>query len=239
MADEEIITTPATEAPSSEPVEASTEATEPVTEAPAQADPEERYAPEAEDKKQPDSVPLHVHKETRDKLKAEIRDLREQLAKANPSQASLQRIAEKWGVEADTVKELAEAIKSESTKEVEQKFGSLVEEQRRAKIEAAFEKEFQDKVVKEYPQLAGKREELKALAFTPQFVKTPLNEIAQRVFGDLIGKATLEEARPGSEKDAEVVDFSKPMTEEQRAKVLADPEARKQYFAYLDAHPLR
>lgn len=231
MADEEIITTPATEAESSEPVETSTEVTETVTAEPAAQ--EERYAPEAE--KQPDTVPLHVHKETRDKLKAEIRDLREQLVKAgSPSKAKLSEIASKWGVEPETISDLAEAIKSESAKEVEARFGSIVEEQKRAKVDAAFDKEFQEKVVKDFPQLAGKKEELKALAFTSQFVKTPLNEIAQKVFGDLLGKGGIEEARLGSDKGGEVVDFRKPMTDEQKAQVLQDPEARKQYYAYLD-----
>ena len=237
MADEEIITTPAEEVKDSEPVKEPSQAVtadeETVTAEP-QA-PEERYAEEAE-KKLPETVPLHVHKETRDKLKAEIRELREQLKASNPSSAKLSEIASKWGVEPDTIKELADAIKSESTREVEARFGGLVEEQKRAKINEAFEKEFQEKVVKDYPQLAGKKDELKALAFTPQFVKTPLNEIAQKVFGDLLGKGSMEEARPASDKGGEVVDFSKPMTPEQKSQILKDPEARSRYYEYLDKH---
>jgi hypothetical protein len=236
MADEEIITPPATEVESSEPVEPSTEVTETVTEAPETAKPEERYAPEPE--KQPETVPLHVHKETRDKLKTEIRELREQLAKTQPSKAKLSEIASKWGVEPETISDLAEAIKSESTREIEAKFGRLEDEQKQAKIDAAFEKEFKDKVLKNYPQLESKKEQIKALAFTKQYINTPVDQIAQQVFGDLLGKGSMEEARPATEKDGEVVDFSKPMTDEQRAKVMADPEARKSYFSYLDSHPL-
>ncbi len=228
MADEEIITTPVEEVKPNEPV---AKEAEPVTEETPQADPQERYA-EAE--KKPDTVPLHTHKEVRDKLKTEIRELREQLKAANPSSAKLSEIASKWGVEPQTISELAEAIKSDSTREIEAKFGTMVEEQKKAKVEAAFDKEFQEKVVKDFPKLAGKKEELKALAFTPQFVKTPLNEIAQKVFGDLLGKGTMEEARPASDKGGEVVDFSKPMTEEQRSQVLKDPEARAKYYKFLD-----
>lgn len=229
MADEEIITTPAEEVKDSEPVETSTEEST-VTE--AEVKPEERYAPEPE--KQPDTVPLHVHKETRDKLKSEIRELREQLAKTQPSQAKLSEIASKWGVEPETISDLAEAIKSESTREVEARFGSIVEEQKKAKIDAAFEKEFQEKVLKDYPQLAGKKDEIKDLAFTQKYFKTPLNEIAQKVFGDLLGKGSVEEARPASDKGGEVVDFSKPMSREQKAELLKDPEARSRYYKYLD-----
>jgi DNA-binding transcriptional regulator YhcF (GntR family) len=235
MADEEIITTPATEEPSSEPVAPQSEER---TDAEAtEQEPEERYSDEVE--KKPDTVPLHVHKETRDKLKAEIRELREQLKSHSPSSAKLSEIASKWGVEPDTISELAEAIKSESTREVEARFGSLVEEQKRKKIDEAFEKDFQDKVAKNYPQLEGKKEQIKALAFTKQYVNTPLDQIAQQVFGDLLGKGSVEEARPASDKGGEVIDFSKPMSREQKAQVLKDPETRARYYSFLDQHPQR
>lgn len=234
MEDEKNVATPAEEVEVSETVESEAPAEEIVAEGES---PEERYEQEAE--KQPETVPLHVHKETRDKLKTEIRELREQLSKAqSPSRAKLSEIASKWGVEPETISELAEAIKSESAREVESKFGSLVEEQKRAKVEEAFNNEF-SKLAKNFPQLEGKRDVIKNLAFTKQYLKTPLDRIAQDVFGDLLGKGGMEEARPSADRGGEVIDFSKPMTPEQKSQVLKDPEARAKYYAYLDQNTLR
>lgn len=196
-------------------------------------DPSERYEEPKEENKKPEAVPLHVHKKVRDELKAENRQLRQLLASQNPSQTKIDDIASRWGVPAEDVKALAEAIKSDSTKEIDQKYSELLEQQKREKVDKAFNDEFEKKIASQYPQLAGKKEQIKALAFTKPFLNKPLDEIAQEVYGDLLPKGKVEQARPASDKQGEVIDFQK-LTDEQLNEVMKNPEAKKKYFDYLD-----
>lgn len=237
MADEKIVPTPAEEVKDGKPAEvAPAEPKEPRANEPAAeaAAPEERYEEAEPDRKDPESVPLHVHIQAKEKYKNEIRELREQLKGANPSAAKISQIAEKWGVDAADVQALAEAIKGDSNREVEAKLSAIEQDRRQAKVDAAFDEEFQ-KLSKSYPQLEGKKRQLKQLAFTRDYLKSPLEQIAQDVFGDFLQKGTLEPSRPSGEGASETLDFSKPLTAEAWDRIKSDPKAKQAYFDYMNS----
>ncbi len=219
--DEQVKPSPEVEAPKSE----ETPPSEPETPA--------RYRETQEPKKE-ESVPVHVHAKVRDELKSENRKLKEELARLqSPSAKTISEISEKWGVEAETVQALVEAAKTESAKEFESKFGDVIKQQQTEKVEKAFDDEF-SKLVKNYPGMEDKKDAVKALAFTKQYANSSLEEITQSVFGSSLAKGTIEGASPATESDGETIDFSKPMTPEQKQQVLANPEAKNQWYAYLD-----
>jgi hypothetical protein len=74
---------------------------------------------------------------------------------------------------------------------------------------------------------------LKALAL--QNPKEPISVLAERLYGvDMQAKATTEnDARPAMDYVTEDVDLRK-ITPEQQERIMADPKARKAYFAALD-----
>jgi hypothetical protein len=232
MADDEIIPTEDEQVKPSEESETIVEDT--------QTDNEEipdRYRETQEPKKE-ESVPVHVHKKVRDELKQENRKLKEELQKLqSPSSRTVSDIAEKWGVEKETVEALVQAAKQESSAEIDAKYGDIVKQQKTEKVNKAFDDEF-SKLVKNYPDMESRKDAVKALAFTPQYKDSSLEEITQTVFGSALSKNTVEEARGTSDSDSETIDFSKTMNPEQKAKVLNNPEARKSYYAYLDKHSL-
>ncbi len=184
--------------------------------------------------KKEESVPVYVHKKVRDELKQENRKLKEELQKLqSPSSRTVSDIAEKWGVEKETVEALVNAAKQESSAEIDAKYGDIVKQQKTEKVNKAFDDEF-SKLVKNYPDMESRKDAVKALAFTQQYKDSSLEEITQTVFGSALSKNTVEEARGTSDSDSETIDFSKPMNPEQKIKVLNNPEARKQWYAYLD-----
>jgi hypothetical protein len=228
MADEQIVPTEDEQVKTSPEVEGQqTEETQPNNE--PEAVPERYQEPKKEE-----SVPVHVHAKVRDELKQENRKLKEELAKLqSPSSRTVSEIAEKWGVEKETVEALVNAAKAESSAEIDAKYGDIVKQQQKEKVDKAFNDEF-SKLVKNYPDMESRKDAIKALAFTPQYKDSSLEEIIQNVFGSALQKGTIEEARGTSDSDSETIDFSQPMTPEQKAKVLANPAARKQWYAYLD-----
>lgn len=225
MADDEIIPTEDEQVKTSQEVEAPTG-----EETPSEQEIPERY----QEPKKEESVPVHVHAKVRDELKQENRKLKEELARLqSPSSRTVSDIAEKWGVEKETVEALVQAAKQESSAEIDAKYGDIVRQQQTEKVNKAFDDEF-SKLVKNYPDMEARKDAVKALAFTPQYKNSSLEEITQNVFGESLQKGTIEEARATSDSEGETIDFSKPMNSEQKQKVLADPAARKQYYAYLD-----
>jgi sugar-specific transcriptional regulator TrmB len=228
MADDEIIPT------EDEQVKPS-----PVEEPQGEPTPPDEVVPDRyQEPKKEESVPVHVHAKVRDELKQENRKLKEELAKLqSPSSRTVSDIAEKWGVEKETVEALVQAAKQESSAEIDAKYGDIVRQQQVEKVNKAFDDEF-SKLVKNYPDMESRKDAIKALAFTPQYKDSSLEEITQNVFGSALSKGTIEEARGTSDSDAETIDFSKPMSREQKQKVLANPEARSKYYAYLDKHTL-
>jgi DNA-binding transcriptional regulator YhcF (GntR family) len=232
MADDEIIPTEDEQVKPSQAVE-----TPQSEETPPNNEPEvvpERY----QEPKKEESVPVHIHAKVRDELKQENRKLKEELAKLqSPSAKTVTEVADKWGVEPETVQALLQAAKQEALAETDAKYGNLAKQQQQEKVEKAFDDEF-SKLVKNYPDMESRKDAIKALAFTPQYKDSSLEEITQNVFGSALQKGTIEEARGTSDGDAETIDFSKPMSREQKAQVLANPEARKKWYAYLDKNSL-
>lgn len=154
-------------------------------------------------------------------------------------------LAEKHNLEAGFVTDFAEKIVSIATKrnvlpkDIEQKLASF--EQANAAVEAkaaelaqekGFQAEFVD-VLKEFPDLADRKEELKQLAFSEGNVNTSLRRLALEFVHDNLkpGRKTAESPLQGKKSVDEVVDFEN-ITEEELAAL--DGEKLDMYLSWVD-----
>ncbi len=195
-----------------------------------EVDPQKRYEP----KPQHETVSLKKHL----KLKEKMREMQAEIqALKTPSAQNIRDLAKEYGVEESFVTKLAETIETQTVKRVEERLSPILKKQERDKVDQAFNVEF-EKLIVNNPKLAGKKEVLKSLAFSPQYLKSSLDVIAAEVFGDLIGTTPTEKSKGGT-GDTVVVDFTKVTSDpEVRAKVMADPETKKKYFKWCDENNL-
>ncbi len=138
------------------------------------------------------------------------------------------QFAEKHGVEPEFLAEFADVIvanvlkKNTLPKEVESQlkdFQAMKAQQESQALQqaqdAGFEKEFGD-VLKEFPDLSARKDDIKQLAFTEGYERLPLRAIAIEYLHDnpIQGRKTAEAPSGGKSEPAEVVDFDN-LTEDQ------------------------
>ena len=155
-------------------------------------------------------------------------------------------LAEKHNLEPDFVKDLLStstdlaAKRGGLSKEAEADLAAIKqmkaqadESARAAAQETGFNKEF-DEVLKEFPDLADRKEDLKQLAFSEGNVNTSLRRIALEYIHDnpppAAGKRSSESPARGKPTETDVIDFAN-ITDEQFDN-LTD-EQHDQYMAYL------
>lgn len=185
-----------------------------------------------------ETVPLSVHLKTKEKLRKarEALQSRAALGKVETPE-SIAALAKKFNVDPEFATELAAIIGNQTKQEVAQMEKTLKDKE----VQSAFEKTFDDEIVKKYPSLADKREIFRTLAFTSANRKKTLEQIAVEAYGNLIGADTAESGTDGTDRDGsvnlETIDFGK-MTEEQTEKVMKDPKAKAALFKWRDDHGL-
>ncbi len=160
--------------------------------------------------------------------------------------AASKALAEKHNLEPDFVKDLLNtstelaAKRGGLSKEAEADLAAIKqmkaqaeESARAAAQETGFNKEFDD-VIKEFPDLADRKEDLRQLAFSEGNVNTSLRRIALEYIHDnpppKPGKKSAETPSRGKATENEVIDFAN-LTEDQFDN-LTD-EQHDQYMAYL------
>lgn len=133
-------------------------------------------------------------------------------------------------------KELKEAKKS-GTLSVEDKetLSDLRKTKATKALRDAYDGEF-EKLAESYPELKDKADQLFKLVQVDGNEEKSLEEVALETFGGFIQKTSSEDNESsggGGNVDISNIDFDN-MTEEQSKAVMADPKAKKAYYAYAD-----
>lgn len=220
---EDTTVTPVVEAITTEPVEGSIASLETVM-------------PEA---KLEETVPLSVYLSLKDDVKDLKKELKEIARPQTKSEvnATLKTFAEKYP---DTDPDAIASIISMAVSEVEAKYTPIIERQDAEKKQVHFDKAFDDiytKALAENPDVQDvDKEVIKALALTPQYNNTPVSDLIKKVYpAGSTGKATTEnDMRMSADTVQKLVDIDS-ITQDQRTKILENPETRKAYFDKLDA----
>lgn len=229
-------------------------------EEPPQGDPPEspKADPPPKVERTPKAVPVGKYNDERHKRQeaeqraADLEAQIKQLSKTPPTENQVddirdlaKELAEKHGLDADFVAEFADKIVSAATKrnvipkELEQQlqsFQAMKAQQEAQALEQAqqqgFENEWQT-VLKEFPDLADRKEDLKQLAFTEGNERTALRRLALEYMHDnpVKGRKTVESPVAGKTGHTEVIDFEN-MTEEQY-KNLSD-EQHDQFMQWVE-----
>jgi len=185
-----------------------------------------------------DSVPLAAHLE----LKRELKALQKTINKTQQSDVSLANsdissIANEYGVDKDFVSKLANAIQTNTQKEVEAKYAPILErqeaERRAEKMEALFDKVFEQSIKEnpDYAKIANKGI-IKSLAFNPANSKKTVVQILEEAYGNSIPtKPSIETARPAPNKQ-DKVDFDS-MNAEEASAASIDPSLKGEYANWL------
>lgn len=199
-------------------------------------DEEEVVVEKSEPKKKPESVPMSVFLE----LKKELKELKGKSQEGKVVDSSIEEIAKQYDVDEGFVNKLANAIKTSTVKEFDEKYSTKIKEFEREKITEKNNKVFDDvfeKTLEAMPEMKGivNKDAIKALAFNPGNSKKTLSQIIEEVYGNtVVGKKTIETAQPVSGSRSEVkVDFTKAGDPAVYAQIKADPELRKQYNEFL------
>lgn len=153
-------------------------------------------------------------------------------------------IADKYDLEAGFVEDIAKLAASQGTRKAEAKLAKELEkrdtETKQARIEREFDTAF-DRISSndKYKGVEVSKENVKALQFANP--DKTVEQIMEELYGGVLramGRDTTEDTRQGAGGgdngiDASTVDFEN-MTAKQREAVMADPEAKAKYYAYLD-----
>lgn len=192
--------------------------------------------------KEPQTVPLSVYLSLKDDVKDLKKEIKESKDSKKPSIiiGGVKELAEKYpDVDHEFIEDLLSSATTQAQEAIEKKYTPILqkqdEERKREAFDKAFEKVF-TKALDENPDLPKTidKEVVKTLALTPAYKNTPIAEILLKLYGSVEGKQSSEnETRTGADRIDDVVNFEK-ITPEQKERVLADPDARKKYFAYLD-----
>lgn len=209
--------------------------------------------PEKQAEAEPQTVPLAAYLELKNDVKDLRKDLKDALESKHAStsvntavEAGIAELRSKYpDVNEDFIADMVMASTKKAREEIEAKYSPIIERQEAEKQQEKFDRAFEAarvKVVDENPDLpAVDWEAIKALALTPSYIKLPLADVVQKIYGGIInkGKATTEnDMRSGADRVNDIVDV-KNLTPEQHRKVMEDPKARKAYFDKLDGLPDR
>jgi hypothetical protein len=183
----------------------------------------------------PKTVPIELFLE----LKKELKDAKKNQTTGVASDSSIEDIAKEYDVDPAFVTKLASAIKSSTSKELEEKYsGKISELENISKMDARDKKfnELYKKTMANYPDLKGvvNKDVIKQLALNPENGKKTLPQLLEEVYGSTVqGKKTMETSRPNSGDKTESVDFSQAGDPAVYAKIKSDPKLNEQYKKYV------
>ena len=202
--------------------------------------PDYRKVDDVKKETEPETVPLKKYLQ----VKKELKELKTSSQSNSLSNADLKEFAEEAGLDLAVVQKMAAIIakqaKDEVTHEVEEKVKPLLNEKIQTENNKLFEKDFQEKIVSKYPELAEKIETFRKVAFSKDFLHLrTLDDIRKEFFPSVSKKAdadSIEGGSVGGDNLPEKIDFNKVESDDElHRKVLADPKLRKQYYAFKDS----
>jgi len=180
-------------------------------------------------------------KEAERKLK-ELEDSIKAGASKEEISGDIEKIAEKYGVDKDFLKEFSAATKAqakaEAKKELEAeeaaKRAPQDEKDRQGKIDAAFKKGY-GAAMEKFPELKDivKESVIKSLSLDPANADKTFSQLIEDTYGNArSGKRTIETPTPRGGKEPGEVDFARAAKDTAYFKeVMADPELKKKYNA--------
>jgi uncharacterized membrane-anchored protein YjiN (DUF445 family) len=169
------------------------------------------------------------------RLQNEINSLKNNNSSTGVADKNIRQLAEQEGLSESFVEKLVGLTKNETEKLLSSQLEEQRKQQEMAKVEQAFEKEF-NKLIENFPEMDSKKEAIKQLAFSKPYLKKSLPEIAEEVFG-FNAKASSEDDVISRSEDGEVrVDFEElRKNPEKRSKVFEkSPEARQKFYDWAD-----
>jgi len=186
-----------------------------------------------EPKMVPEAVLIEYKKENKEMFKElkELKKLIEEGATKKEVSSDLKALAEKHSVDADFLKEFADAVKKEAEDAANAKLKPIEDEKTAIKLNKIFDENF-DKTLSEMPEYAKlvNKDVIKTLAFDPRNANKTFAQIFESSYGHLVtGKKTLEttKARGGAQDSS--IDYSKINDSEYFSTIMADPELKKKY----------
>lgn len=191
-----------------------------------------------EPKMVPEAVLIEYKKENKEMFKElkELKALIESGATRKEVSTDLKAIAEKHNVDADFVKEFAEAVRKEAEADFESKMKPAKDAEIAAKRDKLFEEHYGKAIEAnpEYKSLANK-EVIKTLALDPRNADKTFAQIIEGAYGHLVtGRKTLDTTKARGGKDDVEIDFNKAQSNTEYFKeIMADPELKKKYNAGL------
>ena len=185
-----------------------------------------------------ESVPLNKflnEKKQRKELEKRIKELEE--SKTKDVSEGVKSLAEKHNLDVSVVEDLVGAIRSEATAEFDDKLKPILEKERKAKFESAFNDMYQ-KAIDRNPQYKdiAKKSVIKALSLDPSNANKTFSNLMEENFGHLIEKKkSFESGSQGVNSMEETsVDFEKAQQGgEYYDKVMANPKLKEEYSAKL------
>ncbi len=194
-------------------------------------------------KAEPETVPLSTYLGLKDDIKELKKELKETKDSKKPSVIidGLKDLADKYpDVNKEFLQDLLSSATTNAERKIEEKYTPILERQDNEKRQAAFDKAFDDLYTKtladntDLPKDIDK-DAIKALAITSKYRDVPLADILTKLYPSTGGKGSSEnETRTAADRVDEITSFDK-ITPEQKKAIIADPEARKKYYAYLDS----
>lgn len=212
--------------------------------------PEETVTPEptieeqlkVEEKKIPDSVPMaRLNKEIgrRKELEAQVAELQAKASETNMSKkdiaSDLRTLADKHGIDADFLGELAGAIRAEAEADIEERLRPFAEKDKQEKIDRAFQAGF-TKALADMPEYEGvvNAAVIKSLSLDPTNAQKTFRQLIEETYGSALGgKRTIDtNTTPRGGNTPESLDLERAKRDTSYFKdVMADPELKKQYNA--------
>lgn len=198
---------------------------------------EQKEAPKEE------SVPLATFleiKKQNKELAKEMRDLKKSIeegASKREVASDIKSLSDKHNVDAEFLQDFADAIRSESKKELEEELASklkpLTEKERAQKIDSAFNEHFQ-KALEKAPEYEGvvNKDIIKALSLNPANKNKTFNQLIDEAYGHLVqGRRTMEVSSPRTGKNDEgSLDVDRARSDSTYFKeVMGNPELKKKY----------
>lgn len=181
------------------------------------------------------------------KVKAKLKNAVGSDGSSDLTNKTLEEFAEESGLEIKVVKQLRDIIvtqaRSEATKVADERVRPIVVEKMTRRNEELFEKDFAAKISSKYPELEAKKEAIKKIAFSRDFLhlKT-LDDIRNEFFPNAkavekaVKKDSVEAGSVGGNKESETIDFASLQDNpELYKKVIANPQLRKKYYAWQDS----
>lgn len=198
-----------------------------------------------EQAKKEESIPLSTYLE----MKKELKQLQKKVAESETQKKQsvtvegLEDLSRKYpGVDEDFIADMLISAEKLATKNIENKFTPILEQQEKERKQASFDKAFDNlynQAVSANPDLPKNidKELIKELALTPKYRNVALSDILTKIYGEnVVGKSSSENsARTSADKIDDIVSFDK-ITPDQKRAIMEDPKVRQKYFNWLDAN---